>query len=84
MESFSQAIRQRRKELGMTISDLAARIRFEDGRTLSGPYLIEICKWLHWRRRPDRRAGLNVRSATMEQIERTPVRRSLVRPVLLG
>jgi transcriptional regulator with XRE-family HTH domain len=42
MENFGQVIKRRRRELGLTQREVAERIRFEDGRTISGPYLVEL------------------------------------------
>jgi transcriptional regulator with XRE-family HTH domain len=51
MENFGQVIKRRRRELGLTQRDVAVRIRFEDGRAISGPYLVEL---EHSTRRPPR------------------------------
>ena len=51
MENFGQVIKRRRRELGLTQRDTATRIRFEDGRAISGPYLVEL---EHSTRRPPR------------------------------
>jgi transcriptional regulator with XRE-family HTH domain len=51
MENFGQVIKRRRRELGLTQRDVAERIRFEDGRAISGPYLVEL---EHSTRRPPR------------------------------
>jgi len=51
MRTFGKLIRQRRKVLGLTQRQLAARVRFEDGHSISGPYLNEI---EHDLRRPPR------------------------------
>jgi transcriptional regulator with XRE-family HTH domain len=51
MENFGQVIKRRRRELGLTQRDVAARIRFEDGRAISRPYLVEL---EHNTRRPPR------------------------------
>jgi transcriptional regulator with XRE-family HTH domain len=51
MRTFGNFIRQRRKALGLTQRQLAARVRFEDGHSISGPYLNEI---EHDFRRPPR------------------------------
>jgi transcriptional regulator with XRE-family HTH domain len=42
MRTFGKFIRQRRKTLGLTQRQLAARILFEDGHSISEPYLNEI------------------------------------------
>jgi len=42
MRTFGTFIRQRRKSLGLTQRQLAARVRFEDGHSISEPYLNEI------------------------------------------
>ena len=42
MENFGQVIKRRRRELGLRQRDVAVRIRFEDGRAISGPYLVEL------------------------------------------
>ena len=41
MRTFGKFIRQRRKTLGLTQRQLAARVRFEDGHSISEPYLNE-------------------------------------------
>ena len=51
MENFGQVIKRQRRELGLTQRDIAMRIRFEDGRAISGPYLVEL---EHSTRRPPR------------------------------
>jgi transcriptional regulator with XRE-family HTH domain len=51
MENFGQVIKRRRRELGLTQRDIAVRVRFEDGRPISGPYLVEL---EHSTRRPPR------------------------------
>lgn len=51
MKTFGKAIRERRKALGLTQRQLAARVRFEDGHALSEPYLNDI---EHDLRRPPR------------------------------
>jgi transcriptional regulator with XRE-family HTH domain len=51
MENFGQAIRRRRRELGLTQREVAERIRFEDGHAISGAYLVEL---EHNTRRPPR------------------------------
>jgi len=51
MRTFGKFIRQRRKVLGLTQRQLAARVRFEDGHSISEPYLNEI---EHDFRRPPR------------------------------
>jgi len=51
MKTFGKAIRERRKALGLTQRQLAARVRFEDGHPLSEPYLNDI---EHDLRRPPR------------------------------
>jgi transcriptional regulator with XRE-family HTH domain len=51
MEDFGQVIKRRRRELSLTQREVAERIRFEDGRTISGPYLVEL---EHSTRRPPR------------------------------
>jgi transcriptional regulator with XRE-family HTH domain len=51
MENFGQVIKRRRRELGLTQREVAERIRFEDGRVISGPYLVEL---EHNTRRPPR------------------------------
>ncbi len=42
MKTFGKAVRERRKALGLTQRQLAARVRFEDGHALSEPYLNAI------------------------------------------
>jgi transcriptional regulator with XRE-family HTH domain len=42
MENFGQVIKRRRRELGLTQRKVAQRVRFEDGRAISGPYLVEL------------------------------------------
>ncbi len=42
MKAFGKALRERRKALGLTQRQLAARVRFEDGHSLSEPYLNDI------------------------------------------
>jgi transcriptional regulator with XRE-family HTH domain len=42
MRTFGKFIRQRRKTLGLTQRRLAALVRFEDGHSISEPYLNEI------------------------------------------
>jgi transcriptional regulator with XRE-family HTH domain len=42
MRTFGKFIRQRRKTLGLTQRQLAALVRFEDGHSISEPYLNEI------------------------------------------
>ena len=51
MKTFGKAVRERRKALGLTQRQLAARVRFEDGHSLSEPYLNDI---EHDLRRPPR------------------------------
>lgn len=51
MENFGQAIRRRRRELGLTQREVAERVRFEDGHAISGAYLVEL---EHNTRRPPR------------------------------
>ena len=42
MKTLGTAVRQRRKALGLTQRELAARVRFEDGRSISATYLCLI------------------------------------------
>ena len=51
MENFGQVIKRRRRELRLTQREVTERIRFEDGRTISGSYLVEL---EHCTRRPPR------------------------------
>jgi transcriptional regulator with XRE-family HTH domain len=51
MENFGQIIKRRCRELGLMQREVAERIRFEDGRTISGSYLVEL---EHSTRRPPR------------------------------
>lgn len=51
MENFAQVIKRRRRGLGLTQREVAELIRFEDGRAISGPYLVEL---EHSTRRPPR------------------------------
>jgi len=51
MRTFGKFIKQRRKTLGLTQRQLAVLVRFEDGHSISEPYLNEI---EHDLRRPPR------------------------------
>ena len=42
MSTFGKCIRERRKALGPTQRQLASRVRFEDGHSISAPYLNDI------------------------------------------
>jgi transcriptional regulator with XRE-family HTH domain len=42
MKTLGKAIRERRRMLHMTLRQLAARVRFEDGHSISEPYLNDI------------------------------------------
>ena len=42
MKTIGKAIRERRRLLQLTLRQLASRVRFEDGRTISEPYLNDI------------------------------------------
>ena len=42
MKTLGTAVRQRRNALGLTQRELAARVRFEDGRSISATYLCLI------------------------------------------
>jgi transcriptional regulator with XRE-family HTH domain len=72
MENFGQVIKRRRRELGLTQRDVAARIRFEDGRAISGPYLVEL---EHNTRRPPRAYLIEQFARTEPQGRRAVLRR---------
>ena len=63
MRTFGKFIRQRRKTLGLTQRQLAARVRFEDGHSISEPYLNEI---EHDFRRPPRAHMIRQFATAME------------------
>ncbi len=42
MKTFGKAVRERRKALGLTQRELATRVRFEDGHSISATYLCLI------------------------------------------
>jgi len=51
-DDFASMIRARRKELGLTQKDVAARIRTEEGRAIGQTYLAEIERGHHPHPRP--------------------------------
>ncbi|HEX4210109.1 MAG TPA: helix-turn-helix domain-containing protein [Candidatus Binataceae bacterium] len=63
MKSLGKAIRERRRILRLTLRQLAARVRFEDGHTISEPYLNDI---EHGFRNPPREHIITQLAAALE------------------